>query len=288
MRNAPDEVDLMVIFGYFRSLVRGLQNRIVYIGQAVRVHFLKVLFFTLIGLGVGYGIFYTTKPFYTSSMTLMLADIRNEFVEEQLSKLGQMVSDGNFEAVADRLDISTEAAKQIKDMQFSNLDQDRISEDSILTGSPFRIELSLYNSSVFNSMEPAIVSYLENNRYFLKQKSIRQRKVQDLIAKLNEEISSIDSVKSAAVTPRGPVNGFVYGAPLDPTTLYRESIKMFEERVKLEAELEQLDNIQVVSGFLPRSKPSGPDLLKHLLIGGGVSLLIGVVAAVWLDNKKQK
>jgi hypothetical protein len=168
------------------------------------------------------------------------------------------------------------------------LDQSRISEDSVLTGSPFKIELQLYDKQLFSSMEPAITNYLESNRYFAKQKRIKQRQIEDLINKLKDEISSMDSVKANVISPRGPVNGFVYGEPLDPTNLYRESLSMYQQQVQLEAELDQLDNIQVVIGFSPQSHPIGPNLLKFLFIGGFIAFIIGSIIALLLEGKKSK
>jgi hypothetical protein len=287
-QNAPDEIDLVVIFGYIRSFFRSILRSINYTLLAIGNNFLIVAFIVLAGLGLSYLVFYTTKPFYTSSMTLMLANIRNEFIKDQLDKLSIMIGESNVEAVADRLDISPEAAKQIREMKFSNLDEERVEEDSVLTGSPFRIELSLYDRELFDSMEPAITNFLENNRYFAKQKRIKQRQIENMISKLGGEISSIDSMKSTVGSPRGPVNGFVYGQPVDPTNLYRESISMYKEQVQLEASLEQLDNVEVVTGFAPRLLPTGPSLRKYLAIGASVALILGVLVGLNLEGRKRK
>ncbi|WP_224744221.1 chain length determinant protein [Pontibacter aquaedesilientis] len=228
------------------------------------------------------------KPYYTSSMTLVLANIRNEFIEDQLNKLSEMIEEDNFEAVAERLDITPASAKEIKEMKFINLDQDRVEEDSVLTGSPFRIELSIYNPELFDSLEPAITTYLENNRYFARQKRIKQKQVENMISKLKGEISSIDSMKTSVSEPRGPVNGFVYGQPIDPTNLYKQSITMYKEQVDLEADLEKLANVEIVTGFIPRLKPTGPSLSRFLGIGGLIGLLIGTGVAINLESKKRR
>jgi uncharacterized protein involved in exopolysaccharide biosynthesis len=284
---AEDEIDLMSIFRFLDRQLQKIRKGLKFLLNAVFSNILPLLLIVSAGVGGGYALYNSNKPYYTSSMTLMLANIRNEFIEEQLIKLSEMIQENNFEAVADRLDISSEAAKQIKEMKFSNLDEDRIEEDSILTGSPFKIELSLYDKELFSSMEPALTNYLENNRYFAKQKRIKQKQVEDMIFKLRGEISSIDSMKNNVGTPRGPVNGFVYGQPLDPTNLYKESISMFKEQVQLEASLERLDNVEVVSGFVPKLRPTGPSLRKHLTIGGFIGLLIGVIVVLGLESKKQ-
>ena len=283
-----EEIDLVVIFNYIGSFFRGIGNRINFM---IKVALRNVLVLALViagFMGLAFVAFSTTKPYYTSSMTLVLANIRNEFIEDQLDKLSEMISDDNFEAVADRLDITPLAAKEIKEMKFINLDQERVEEDSVLTGSPFRIELTIYDPQLFDSLEPAITNYLENNRYFARQKRIKQKQVENMISKLKGEISSIDSMKTSVSEPRGPVSGFVYGQPIDPTNLYKQSITMYKEQVDLEADLEKLANVEIVTGFIPRLKPTGPSLKKYLGIGGLIGLFIGTIVALNFESKKRK
>ncbi|WP_162052408.1 chain length determinant protein [Pontibacter pamirensis] len=287
MNNAQDEIDLRVIFKQIGVAFKQIRNSISYMLSVLLKRSILVLSFTALGLVLGYAAFYLTKPYYISSMTLVLSEIRNEFVENQLNNLSDMINEGNIVAVSEQLNIDPDAANEIIEMRFHNLDEDRIAEDSILTGSPFKIELSLYDNSLFETMEPALTNYLENNRYFSKQKRIRQREIESLISKLKDQIESIDSVKTTVASPSGPVNGFVYGQPIDPTTLYRESLTMYERQVELEAELDQLDNIEVVNGFTPRFRPTGPVLQRFLIIGGLLAFVLGVIVALVLEERKR-
>lgn len=282
-----EEIDLSFIYRNlylgFRGIGRGF-------GNAFRTIFHRkwlVIGCMVAGIALGYVLKKISKPYYTSSMTLVLANIRNEFIEDQLNKLSELIKDENFEAVAERMEITPQAAMQIREMQFTNLDQFRVDEDSVLTGSPFRIELSIFDPQLFNDLEPALTDYLENNRYFARQKRIKQRQVESMIAKLKGEISSIDSIKTNVSDPRGPVNGFVYGQPIDPTNLYRESISMYKEQVNLESDLEKLTSVEIVTGFVPRVRPTGPKLIKFAGIGALIGLLIGLVIALSLGSPRR-
>ncbi|WP_347156796.1 chain length determinant protein [Pontibacter chitinilyticus] len=283
-----DEIDLHYIFGKIGEGFLSFFGLIGYVLMVARKRALIILLFLALGVGIGYVVYKTTKPYYMSSMTLILSNIRNEFMKDQLDKLSDLIKEENFEAVSDRLDIDVDAARQIKDMTFSNLDQDRVAEDSILTGSPFRIQLKLYQKDLFSTMEPALTDYLEKNPYFTKQKKIRQQRMQNMIAKYKDEIRSLDSIKTTVSAPRGPVNGFVYGQPIDPSNLYRESISMYQQQVELEAELEQMDNVEVVTGFVQRLRPSGPNLLKYEAIAVFIAFFAGLVVALVLENRARR
>jgi hypothetical protein len=286
--SAQDEIDLITVFkgigNFFKSIVAG----ILYLFKVLLKNIFIVGFIVSLGIAAGYFGYNNTKPYYKSSMTLVLADYRNQFVEDHLNKLTLMVQDDNFEAISERLKIPVEDAKQIKEMTFSNLDEARISEDSVLAGSPFRIELMLYNKDMFDNMEESITNYLENNRYFVKQKRIKQRQLESLVKKYKKDISSIDSVKTAAANLRGPANGFVYGEPLDPTNLYKESVNMYQHQVQLESELERIDILQVVVGFTPQSRPTWPVLPVFLAAGAFGGFLIALMVALIIENKKRR
>ncbi|HEY4651194.1 MAG TPA: hypothetical protein VIG72_07255 [Pontibacter sp.] len=146
----------------------------------------------------------------------------------------------------------------------------------------------LYNKDMFDTMEESITNYLENNRYFVKQKKIKQRQLESLISKYKEDISSIDSVKTTAARLRGPANGFVYGEPLDPTNLYRESVNMYQQQVQLESELERIDILQVVVGFTPQSRPAWPVLPTFLMVGAAGGFLLGLIVSLIIEAKKHR
>ncbi|WP_187263697.1 chain length determinant protein [Pontibacter beigongshangensis] len=284
---SSEEVDLGAFFQLLRRGLRSIGN---FFGYLIHLIFRKILvigLFMAIGLGISYIMYKLAKPFYTSYMTVSLAEIRNDFVGGQLGVLEQMVNEDNFEALSDRLDISLQAAQQIKSLKFTNLDEDIIEEDSVLTGSPIRIELKLYDNTLFTAMEPAITNFLENNPYFSKQKLIRENRYRKLIGKYRNDVKSIDSIKTSLIKPAGPVNGFVYGEPLDPTELYREGISIYKFQVEMEGELDRIESIQVVNSFAPKLRPNGPNLKLHLLVGALISLIIGLIMAHFLETRKK-
>ncbi|MFC6999330.1 hypothetical protein [Rufibacter roseus] len=282
-----DEIDLKTVFDKIGAFFKSILNIII---SAIKLTLRRWLFlvpFVLVGLGLGYLAYKVTKPYYKSSMVMMLSNIRNDFVKDHLHNLSELVSEENYEEIAKNLDFTVEEAKQIKEMSFANLDEEKIENDSVLTGSPFRIELKLYDNKLFSKMETALANYLENNPYFSRNKSIREQQVLSLLSKLKTEIASIDSIKTVVVNPKGPVNGFIYGEATDPTNLYKEGISLFERRTMLEAELKKLDNIQVVVGFTNRLKPASLSLKKYMFFGGVLTYLLGLSILFAMEQKKE-
>lgn len=283
-----DEIDISVLFDKIGLFFGRIADAFVSFKLLVKRNFLFIALLTVIGTALSLLAFKLTKPFYTSSITLIIPDIRNEFIEDQLVKLSDMIDDKNYEALSTRLDISADHARQMKEMKFSNLDEDKIDGDSILTGSPFRVQLTMYDRQLFDSMEFALTGFLENNRYFSKQRNIKRRQIQNVVTKLKSDISSIDSMRANISEPKGPVNGFIYGQPIDPTNLYREGVSMYKEQVEKEAELQQLESVEVVTSFVPRLRPTGPNLILYLALGGLLSFLLASMLASNLEARRHR
>jgi hypothetical protein len=282
-----DEIDISVLFDKIGLFFGRISNAFVSFKLLVKRNFLFITLLTVLGTALSFGAYKLTKPFYTSSITLIVPNIRNEFIEDQLVKLSDMIDDNNHEALSARLHISADHAQQMKEMHFSNLDQDKIDGDSILTGSPFRVRLTLYDRQLFDTMEYALTGFLQNNRYFAKHRDIKKRKLQNVVTKLRSDISSIDSMRANISEPKGPVNGFIYGQPIDPTNLYREGVAMYREQVEKEAELQQLESVEVVTSFVPRLRPTGPNLILYLILGGLSSFLLASALASSMEARKR-
>ncbi|GAB2534992.1 hypothetical protein GCM10027189_15390 [Rufibacter soli] len=218
-------------------------------------------------------------------MTVLVSEFRNDLVRDLVGNLSQMASEKNHQELAKKLRIRVEDAEKMKSVQYRSLDQGKIKEDSILVAAPFAIDVELYSNSIQDTIETGIIHYLETNPYFSKQRQVKKEHLESLVAKLKKDIASIDSIKEASVTPKGPVNGFVYGEALDPAELYKESVVMYERQTHLEATLKRMEVFDLVAGFAPKLAPTGPNLKKYLLVGALTSFLLGLLFALYQERR---
>ncbi|WP_207431159.1 chain length determinant protein [Sabulibacter ruber] len=283
-----DEIDLRVVFRKLVSFGKKIQLKFIRTFFLLLRRWPVVLGVTLLGIGLGYLMFETTRPFYRSSLTLAPAEIRNTFFEGQVTRLSNLVMDGNREMVAADLKISPENAGKIKSIKYANIDETLIAEDSLLVGAPFRIDVELYDSKFFAPFQAALIEYFERNTFFTRNTQARREQLQSLIDKLKLDIASIDSIKRSAVALRGPANGFVYGEPLDPTNLYRQSAELFEKQAHLEAQLRRLETVQVVVGFAPLLHPTGPKVKVYLLVGAILGFFLSYLLVLRLEHQRKK
>ncbi|RNI22448.1 chain length determinant protein [Rufibacter latericius] len=282
---SADEIDLRVVFDKIGSFLKKVFHLIKSAFLLVLRRWPLFLLITLLGIGLGYVDFFLKRPFYKSFLTLAPAEIRNEFFEDQVNRLAVLILDGNVDQVATDLKISPEDASKVKSIRYVNIDHNRVAEDSIMTGAPFRLDVELYDKTYFPPFQKAIVSYLDSNPFFTKSTQAKKEQIRSMIEKLRIDIASIDSIKRTAVSLRGPANGFVYGEPLDPTELYKQSAELFEKQAYLESQLRKMETIQVVVGFAPLIHPTGPKVKIHLALGAVLGFVGAFILVLWYEYK---
>ncbi len=275
MENQPnknEEIDLITIFnGISKFIFSGIQ----FCKDLLQILLTKWILFSfiiLLGCGVGYSIYSISPPVYISSVSISSKILTNDYCASIIGKLSETVADGTPELIAKKLNIPIEAAEAIKKIEFSNYSSklSKIYEDrdTIVLGIPFKIFVHAYNNTVFDTLELAIVNYLENNKYALDRKKINKENILLMREKLKSEMQQLDTLKkniSSNILPRGTGSGFVFGQPIDPINIYKASMEFYRTDLNLREDLELIDSIQVIESFSPRNKPDSPKLLKMLV-----------------------
>ena len=292
--SAPiDEIDFRMVYNGVKGLIAALWDSFLNISLFVKKKWAFILIFCLLGVGLGAGVFLITKPTYISTLTLSSYALANDYCADIIQELELIVGDDTPKLLAQKLKIDTNAAKAIKRIEFFNYDE-KLKEkykdkDTVVLGRPFKVRVSASSNTVFDTLQKAIVNYLENNEYASKRKEIKKQENIMMRNKINDEIKQLDSLKnvvSASLAPRGNSSGFVFGQPIDPVNIYKEGIIFFQKELDLNKEMVLIDNIQVISDFSARDKPDSPKLSRSLAGGGIAGFLLGLLFALLLEKRK--
>ncbi|TAL60937.1 MAG: hypothetical protein EPN85_06100 [Bacteroidetes bacterium] len=288
-----EEIDLLAILNGIKRIFISLFLFFIHCIGIVQKRWLIFLLFSILGASAGYGLYRYLRPVYVSSLSLSSSILSNDYCADMIENLSEIVKDGTPDLLAKRLNIEIPAAKEIKRIEFSNFNEklNKMYEDrdTIVLGIPFKIIVYSYSNTVFETVEAALVSYLENNKYALKRKEIKKQNLEALRGKLNSELIQLDTLKknlSANILPRGTTSGFVFGQPIDPINVYKAGIEMFRNDLNVREDILLIDGIQVVDSFSPRDKPDSPKLWK--MIGACVSLMLffAFMLSYRLERKK--
>jgi len=266
-----------------------LSYSVSYLFQVIRKRLLFLIISIIIGAGAGILLYFNTTPTYHTSMTLTSRVLDNRHCATIIENLQLIVDDESYNLLAKTLKVSEKVAEQIDEIEYANLYKIEDDKDTVLLGIPFKISLSVYDPAVIDTMQVALVNYLEDNEYSHIRKAIRKQEKELLIEKFQGEISQLDSLKgiiAASLIQRGTSSGIIFGEPLDPLNVYRESIKLYKQELELNSNLILNDNIQVISPFMAREKPDSPKLLLNIIIGGLIAFFIGFLIALRLEIKR--
>jgi len=284
MAQSGDEINILDFFGRMSSSIKKS------VQQFIAFCFKNILLFSILvatGIAGGFVHYKFSKPVYFSELILSSNYLSNGMCAEMIQRLENYVEDKTPELLAKKLDIDSEIAKGVLKIEFDNFDTKLFEKykdkDTVVLGLPFRIKVYASDYNFFNTLQPAIINYLENNPHVIEQKTIWIENTKLIKQKLQKEQAELDSLKKVIanhLVPRGTQGGFVFGQPLDPLTIYKEGINLYKEELEYNSQLIlNSKNIRVYSDFEIREKPYRPKKSISMGVGAIVGLVLGFLIA---------
>jgi hypothetical protein len=242
----------------------------------------------LLGLALGL----IKKPYYMSQMTLSHIRFNNHFCYEQINNLQSFISESDHVRTQLRknLSLSLPLARQIKAIKYMPLNVDiahryRDSSNMLL---PFKIEVDVYCDDVLDSLQIGILNYLEANAYALQQKKTESMSLDKAEKRLEQEIESLDSLKRLlhkTIIPQSKGQGIILGEPINPVLVYETSMKLYEQKLRINERQLHNDSFSVVVGF-SKSVDAGWGKLSFIVIGLLTGYIIGLIYLLRQDKRK--
>jgi hypothetical protein len=210
-----DEIDLLDLFKRVgRAIAKGFKA----LGEGLLVilffllkNILPLLASIIIGIGLSYGLKWTTKPFYNSEITLRSNAVPNSEMISYLNRLRLLLKEKNFNAIADALSIPKEKALMLKDIEaFWIIDKNR---DGIPDFVDYRDNHDIYdtldvrmqdrltlrarvtNPSTYPLLKEGLLTYINNDDIFKIRNDSRLKRTDELLVRLNYDIKQLDSLQ---------------------------------------------------------------------------------------------
>ncbi len=288
------EVDLRIIYNKIVQIFSSLWNTFIKLCLFIRKKIVFLFVFSILGAALGVGLTFVSKPTYISTLTVSSTTLNNQYCFDMINTLNLLIKDKVPELLAQELKIEIGSAKEIQKIEFLNYNNKvpKIfdDKDTVALVKPFKIKAYVSSPSVFDTLQKALVNYLENNEYALKRKEIKKENIKLMQKKLIGDIRQLDSLKlviASNLSPRGTSNGFVFGQPIDPINIFKEGINLFQDNLNLNSSLILSENIQVIQYFTPRKKPDSPKLFTNIVIYGAGTFILGLIMALYKENGKK-
>lgn len=253
-----DEIDLTELLVKGKNVL--FRNKLLIIG------------FFIGGILLGF-LYYQLKPSVYQSEVVIRSGILNESLLSVINEnLNKLIEEDNRKALSTKLNVPLELSQQVLSIEIVSTaeeDEDKESSYYVVT-----VE-SLTNDS-WSELEAGIIYYLSSNQFVKKRINIREERYKDYIAKLDQEISEIDSLKLSlgSADRYGSDNVIV----MNPSDVYATLVRLYQQRQEYKESLEFNDAVEVIEDFDAYQRPVSPRPVFSM----GVGALIGLVLALFI------
>jgi hypothetical protein len=284
MTNTPEEIDLLYVL---RNIGKGISNLFKWIFNTTLKQFLVLTLFVLLGIGLGFAVFSIKRPVYRSEMTISHVRLNNDQCYELIHNLSEIV--GNNSQVAKTLKLDEASAAQIKKFIFLPLNNryGRIFADSASVITPFKVEVEVYDPSVYDTLETQIMNYLETNEYSVKRKLIDLNYWTSFEKKVIKEIESIDTLRklvNQSIKEKNYGSGVVIDQPIDPVKISQRMIELQNAQLEAIGKLKLNNSFELVLGFNGGVEKTA-NVIFTMLYGAIAGYLLGLL---WIYIRQRR
>ena len=255
------EIDLYYFFKpigtLFKKIGVGLENA----GKKIRANFFLFSIIVILITLAGFSLRFILEPAYKTQGIFISNILPGKYCSILLKNLNDLKSKKDKPVLAYQLKISNEAAEDIRSITMDAMRDTFLIEKKDSTLSLFKITLVLKSVQNLDTIQSALVNYLENNEYALKRKEAKRKSLEALKANLDTKIESLDSLKkivNSSIVPRSEGKGIILGQPIDPVSVYQAEINYYREQLNIDRDLATIDNIEIIQPFFKINQTNYP------------------------------
>jgi hypothetical protein len=212
---------------------------------------------------------------YTSKMILRSDILTEPYTERIAEKLRSIIKEGNAAELARLLNLSQQDAEQVGTIEIESVAKKEEVKDK--DPSTFVVTVEVTDNAVLPRLEQGIIHLLQENDFVKIRVAHRRKFLTTMIAKLDREISALDTLKRQLMS--GTLNnGSKSGAVLvDPSQVYTTLVELTQRSISFKNELELVNSIELVDGFVALNKAVKPHRGLAMMAGFSGGLLIYLV-----------
>ncbi|MEL6536404.1 MAG: hypothetical protein AAFQ98_13390 [Bacteroidota bacterium] len=318
--NSSDEIDLRALFAsignFFRKFFLNILYLILFLRNAVYRHKIIIIIGGVVGLTGGFFFHKNSIPFYTSSMVVNSSYFKGNLIQNAFDNLNRLCSEGNHTVLAEKLHLDSLSASYLKSFSLEPL----VSEETMMqtealiaqleakdnvqlieslrsriaieNQSTYKVVAQVYDNSVYNQLDSAVVKYLLENEFIKKRIRVSRTNLEARADKIHQELTRIDSLKGlvyltyaklAAEEAKGNNNVYIDSESriLDPLSIYREDMRLYDEELELRRKLKLREEIEIIDEFTVFSSTQSTGAVKAMVYGFalafGLALIVGLL-----------
>ena len=228
--------------------------------------------FILLGILFALMAFWLIPRPFPSKMVIQ-SDILTESITDRIAEtLNELIDENNVSELGTRLSLTQLEASAITQITIESIrgvvDANQKENEKII----FLVTVRVLDVTLIPKLQAGLISYLSNNEYVKVRVQQRVSYYRQLIAKIESELASLDSLKSRLLESNSVRTSSEFMI-MDPSKLYSESVALKEKQMGYQNALEISSSVQIIQGFVTHTKPGGLGWWLYIIIGGLAGLL---------------
>ena len=292
--NKQEDLDILWVLRGVQKFISSFIELVKWLVDFTLKKFVYIAIFVVTGISIGIALSKIETPYYSSQMVVAHTRLENDYCREIISDLNSfVVTDSNNPSLASTLSVSTNYAKYVKSFTFSVLHRNNPKDktDSTFLLHPFKIEVEVYDNMVLDTLQKALIQYLESNGYATARKQADLNSMQNFESHIQNELKELDSLKllvNQGIIPRGSGTGIILGEPINPISVYKQSMELFEKQLEIRKKISINNSFEAVVNFAKNPMPKNNFKSLYILGGGFLGYLIGMLYLIRRGSRKKQ
>jgi len=305
-----DEIDLLDLSRKLGNVIKkffsGIGKLIALLFSFLIRQSVLIISLIIIALIIGFIQYKSTPTHYISSFEAHSNALPSLEIISYINNIHEDFEEKNYQQLETKLELDSTFLEKIKDIQaykVIDLNEDGVtdiidyennylSSDSTVSRNRFVVQVKTYNDngSIYDTLKDRIIAYVNKNEYIKENMAIRNQQRRELISKLDEEISYLDSLRKTEYFSKEDKLKTQKGQILimneKETQLYHQNIlDLYRSQQNYEEELElRSEPITIIQDLTSASVEN--DLSSYLKKYGFMGLLLGLFAGLIIENFK--
>jgi len=264
-----DELDLIVLFEKLVSFLK---------------RFAKVLlYFTLIGIIAGIVVFLSAPRKYPSTLILHSATLTNLENIQIIGGWRQLFKKQDHLALSAILNCSPVTLEKLLSISAEEIQKLYVADNP----HGFIVKVIVKDPSILEDLQKGIIHGLESNEYVKERVAIKRSNLTQLIEKVTNEMTKLDSTKLAVENIINNKNKNSSSLMVDVSSINTELINLNEKLLVFKEQLKFANAVQVLQKFSKFSKPESRKGPLLLTVGAIAGFVLGYIVSLFIYVRRK-
>jgi hypothetical protein len=267
------------ILSFLLIIYRFLHSFFEFISRHLKIILVTAIIVTILGTLLAF----VSSKMYKLKMTVIPTELSRKMYSDQFDQLEKLVKTRSLSRLSKELKLPEKTVQKINQIKCTDLYDDPLLNDTtIYDRDPFIVHVRVYDNSITDTLQQALLNYINNNPYLLSLKKIQERIFTEKLVFVESEQRKLDSLKTVYnnFLASSGSKAMFYNNAFSPADLYTKSGEYQFQKDQIYTWMgENKYPLRIVDGFKPAQKADSLSLPIMIVLSFIAGFIIGILLA---------